>query len=111
MSGGSKAGLSVHTDHSKGHNGGRIQEKIDRTGLARCPHPFYSPDLSPCDFWSFEMAKEKMKDRKFRTIQDSLRCLTEIWNDLTFEDVQSVFREWQIRLNLVMENGGEYCFE
>jgi hypothetical protein len=43
------------------------------------------------------MTKEKMKDREFRTIQDILRHLTEIWNDLTFEDIQSVFREWQIR--------------
>jgi hypothetical protein len=57
------------------------------------------------------MAKEKMKDHKFHTVQDSLRCLTEIWNDLTFEDVRSVFREWQIRLNSVMENGGEYYSE
>jgi hypothetical protein len=37
--------------------------------------------------------------------------LTEIWNDLTFEDVQSVFREWKIRLNWVIENGGEYYSE
>jgi hypothetical protein len=57
------------------------------------------------------MAKEKMKDRKFRTVQDILRRLTEIWNDLPFEDVQSVFREWQIHLNWVMGNVGEYYFE
>jgi hypothetical protein len=56
------------------------------------------------------MAKEKMKDRDFRTVQDILRYLAELWNDLPFEDVQSVFREWQIRLNWLMENGGEcYC--
>jgi hypothetical protein len=55
--------------------------------------------LSPCEFWFFGMAKEKMKDREFRIIQDILGCLTEVWNDLTFKDVQSVFREWQVRLN------------
>jgi hypothetical protein len=52
-----------------------------------------------------------MKDRELRTIQDILRRLTEIWNDLTFEEVQSVFREWQIRLEWVLENGGECYFE
>jgi hypothetical protein len=57
------------------------------------------------------MAKEKMKGRRFRTVQDILRRLTEIWNNLTFKDVQSVFHEWQIRLNWVMENGREYYSE
>jgi hypothetical protein len=35
----------------------------------------------------------------------------EIWNSLTFEDVQSVFLEWQIHLNWIIENGGEYYSE
>jgi hypothetical protein len=39
------------------------------------------------------MAKGKMKDREFHTVQDLRRRLTEIWNDLTVEDVQSVFLE------------------
>jgi hypothetical protein len=56
------------------------------------------------------MAKENVTGREFRRVQDILRRLTEIWNDLTFEDVRSVFRERQIRLNWVMENGGEYDF-
>jgi hypothetical protein len=30
---------------------------------------------------------------------------------LTFENVSSVFSEWKIYLNWVMENGGEYYFE
>jgi histone-lysine N-methyltransferase SETMAR len=49
----------VKMDHSKSHSGGKIQEKIDRKGLVRCSHLPYSPDLSPCDFWFFGMAKEK----------------------------------------------------
>jgi hypothetical protein len=57
------------------------------------------------------MAKGKMKNREFHTIQDLRRRLTEIWNDLTFEDVQSVFLEWKIQLTWVTENGGEYSSE
>jgi hypothetical protein len=45
------------------------------------------------------------------TVQHILCRLTEIWNDLTFEDVHSVFHEWQIRLSWVTENGREYYFE
>jgi hypothetical protein len=98
-------------DHSKSYDNDKSQEKIDRKRFVRCPHPPCSPDLSLCDFWFFEMAKKQMKDREFCTVQDILRRLTEIWNDLTFEDVQSMFCEPQIRLNLVMKNGGEHHFE
>jgi hypothetical protein len=59
----------------------------------------------------FGMAKGTMRDREFQTVQDILGRLTEIWNDLIFEDVQSVFLEWQIGLNWVIENGGEYYSE
>jgi hypothetical protein len=40
-----------------------------------------------------------MKDGEFRTVQDILPRMTEIWNDITFKNIQSVFREWQLRLN------------
>jgi hypothetical protein len=53
------------------------------------------------------MAKGKMMDREFHTVQDILGRLTEIWNGLTFEDMQSAFLEWQIRLNWVIENSEE----
>jgi hypothetical protein len=50
------------------------------------------------------MAKGKMKDRTLHTVQDILGHLTEIWNDLIFEDVQSAFSVSQIRLNCVIKN-------
>jgi histone-lysine N-methyltransferase SETMAR len=40
----------VHLDHSKSHNGCKIQEKCDTKGLLCSPHRPYSLDLSPCDF-------------------------------------------------------------
>jgi histone-lysine N-methyltransferase SETMAR len=55
----------VHMDHSKGHGGGKIQEKFERKHLARAPHSAYSPDVSPCDFWFFGMAKEKCRIGNF----------------------------------------------
>jgi hypothetical protein len=97
--------------HSKSHDRGKIQEKFETKGLVPSPHPPYSLELSPCDFWFLGMAKRKMKDREFHTVQNILGHVMEIWNDLTFEDVQSVLLEWQMRLNRVIENGGYYYSE
>jgi hypothetical protein len=101
----------VHMNHSKSHDGGKSQSKFDTKGFVRSPHPPYSPDLSPCDFWFFGMATGEMKDRESHTVQDIPSQLTEIWTRLTFEDVQSVFLERKIRLNWVIENGVEYYRE
>jgi proteasome lid subunit RPN8/RPN11 len=85
--------------------------KFDMKGLVHTPHPSYSPDLSSCDFWLIGTANEKMKDRKFHTVQDIRGRLRQIRNDLTFEDIQSVFLEWKIRLNWVIGNRGAYYSE
>jgi hypothetical protein len=101
----------MRLDHSKSHDGRKIQGKFDMKRLVGPPHPPYFPNLSPCGFWFLGMAKGKMKARKFHTVQDIRGRLTQIWNGATFEDVQSVFLEWKIRLNWVIENDGEYYFE
>jgi hypothetical protein len=33
------------------------------------------------------------------------------WNDLKFDEAQSVFHNWMNRLRWVIENGGEYITE
>jgi hypothetical protein len=52
-----------------------------------------------------------MKDREFHSHDEIEEAITVAWNDLTFEDVQSVFYNWMRRLVLVIENEGEYILE
>jgi hypothetical protein len=33
------------------------------------------------------------------------------WNDLTFDEIQSVFQNWMNQLRWVIENGREYIIE
>jgi histone-lysine N-methyltransferase SETMAR len=76
--------------------------------IERLPHPAYSPDLSPCDFWLFGMLKGNMKDRAFQTVEEIFDVITLIWNGVRFEQLQSVFLNWIERLEWVISNGGEY---
>jgi hypothetical protein len=81
----------VHINNSMGHNGSKVASKFDKHHIARLPHPLYSPDLSPCDFWLFGMLKGILKDREFRSRDEIEEAITMAWNDLTFDEVQSVF--------------------
>jgi hypothetical protein len=84
----------VHIDNSMGHNRLKVVSKFDKHHIARLPHPPYSPALSPCDFWFFEMLKGILKDREFRSHDVIEGAITIAWNILMFDKVQSVFHNW-----------------
>jgi transposase len=94
-------------DNSICHNGAKITEKFGKKHIARAPHPYYSPDLSPCNFWLFGILKEKMKDRVFRSEEQNLGTITKSWNELTFEEIQRVFQNWMEHVIRVTANSGE----
>jgi hypothetical protein len=95
-------------DASMYHNGGKVSEKSAQRSIERAPHPPSSPDISPSDFWLFGILKHNMKDREFQNQQEILNAIAEIWDDLTFEDVQRGFQEWTERLTWVIGNNVEY---
>jgi transposase len=102
------AELSVHMDNSMCHKGAKITEKLEKRHIARAPHPPYSPDLSPCDFWLSGILKQKMKERVFQSKEQILAAITESWNEFTFEDIQRIFHNLMECLTWVIANSGEY---
>jgi uncharacterized protein YukE len=56
------------------------------------------------------MLKEILKDREFVSSEE-IEAIADVWNGLTFDDVQGVFRNWMSRLTEVIENGGEHIPE
>jgi hypothetical protein len=51
------------------------------------------------------MLKGILKDQKFHSYDEIEEAITMAWNDLTFDEVQSVFHNWMNRLRWVIENG------
>jgi hypothetical protein len=85
--------------------------KFGQHHIFRLPHPPYSPDISPCDFWLLGLLKEIMKDREFHSHEEIDEAITVAWNDLTFETVQSIFYDWMRRLASVIEHERESILE
>jgi hypothetical protein len=57
------------------------------------------------------MLKGILKDREFISSDEIEDVMTKVENDLTFDDVQSIFRNWMPRLAEVIENNGECIHE
>jgi hypothetical protein len=98
-------------DNSACHNGYKIIDKLAVANIARAPHPLYSPDLRPCDFWLFEFLKESMKGMELSTKDQIVETIATIWRGVTFDTLKPVLQEWMQRLNSVIENNGKHYFE
>jgi hypothetical protein len=57
------------------------------------------------------MLKGILKDRELYSHDEIEELITMAWNDLTCNEVQSVFHNWMNRLRWVIESGGEYITE
>jgi hypothetical protein len=57
------------------------------------------------------MLKGVLKNCEFNSSDEIEEAITKIWDELTFDEVQSVFHNEVIRLAWVIENEGEYIIE
>jgi CelD/BcsL family acetyltransferase involved in cellulose biosynthesis len=51
--------------------------------------------------------KQILRDREFLSSNETEDAIAQVWNDLTFDGVQSLFQEWIWRFAWVVENDGE----
>ena len=72
-------------------------------GIKTVPHPPYSPDLAPCDFWLFS----KPGGCHYETIEMK-EAMTNVIDTLTQEDFLGAFQKLLERYNKCIAAGGDY---
>ena len=60
-------GLKLFHDNAPAHCSAVVQDYLKTQGFKTLPHPAYSPDLAPCDFWLNPVIKKCLSGRKFET--------------------------------------------
>ena len=53
------------------------------------PHPSYSPDLGPCDFWLFP----KLRGYRYETIEEMKEAVMKVIDMLTQGDFYEAFQK------------------
>jgi histone-lysine N-methyltransferase SETMAR len=90
--GGSK--LVVHIGNTPAHNSRMTQNLCGHNPLKRLPHPPYSPDIYPSDFYLFEKAKSALIGREVPDEIDLLTEVTETLSGMSDAELQRIFRSW-----------------
>ena len=73
-------------------------------GIKIVPHPPYSPDLGPCDFWLFP----KLRGCRYETIEEMKEAVTKVIDMLTQEDVHGDFQRLLEQYNKCIATGRDY---
>ena len=73
-------------------------------GIKTVPHPSYSPDLAPCDFWLIP----KLSGCRYETIQEMKVAVTKVIDTFTQEDIHGTFQKSLEGLNKCIASGGDY---
>ena len=75
-------------------------------GINTVPQPPYSPDLAPCDFWSFP---KLTGCRRYEAIEEMKEAVTRVIDTLTQEDFHVAFQQKLLeRYNKSISAGGDY---
>ena len=98
----------LHCDNAGPHNSARSQALTNDHGFLRIPHPPYSPDLAPSDFYLFGNLKRQLENQEFVAPEDLLRRIVQILEAIPKQELMDVFTTWVERVRWVIANNGAY---
>ena len=86
------------------HNSILVTDCMTMIGIKTVPHPPYSPDLAPCDFWLFP----KLRGCRYETIEEMKEAVTKVIDRVTQEDFHGAFQKLLEQYNKCIAAGGDY---
>ncbi len=72
------------------------------------PHPQYSPDLSPCDFWAFPVLKAKIRGHRFNNLDDVKTTVRRTLRSIPVSEFQDCFDKLLTRYKKCISADGHY---
>lgn len=102
------AGWFLHHDNARPHVCGHTREFLARRGIQVVPHPPYSPDLAPADFWLFPHVKINIAGRRFDTFQELKNAWEGVTTPMAAHLYAEAFNSWLVRWQRCIEKGGDY---
>jgi histone-lysine N-methyltransferase SETMAR len=96
--GGSDRRLHVHANNARPNTAKKVAKFLACNGMKRAPHPLYSPDLAPCEFYLFRYIKSRLAGASFKDPDQLLQAIDVIFQSVEKATLERVFRERMDRL-------------
>jgi transposase len=72
-----------------------IREFLAKHGIPVVPHPPYSPDLAPCDFFLFPRLKSTLKGKRFQNVAEIQLSTTRQLKAIPKQAYQTWIEKWK----------------
>ena len=92
-----------HQDNAPVHKSILVTDYLSKMGIKTVPHPPYSLDLAPCDFWLLPKLRGC-----YETTEETKETVTKVIDMLTQEDFHGTFQKLLERFNKYIAAGGDY---
>ena len=86
----------------------QVRSNMTDNNMTVVPHPPYSPDLAPSDFFLFPKLKMKLNGLRFQTLEEIHTESQAVLNTLRENDFQECFKNWQYRWDRCQASEGDY---
>jgi histone-lysine N-methyltransferase SETMAR len=84
------------------------RESIKANDLSLLPHPPFSPDLVPSDFYLFGYIKTELRASHGRTQEDLFANVDHILRGFSSDELRRVYLEWMEGLEHAISAKGDY---
>ncbi|MCU7801502.1 MAG: transposase [gamma proteobacterium symbiont of Lucinoma myriamae] len=101
-------GICLLHDNAAAHKSQVVQQFLEEEKVVQLPHPPYSPDLSPCDFFLFPRLKKMLSGRGYTTKSSLGSAIFQFLQSIPVADYAAAFRQWISRLEKCVSVNGEY---
>ena len=95
-------------ENARPHTALSVSRFLTKHKVTVLPHPPYSPDRSPCDFFCFHVWKKRLKGRRHENIEAIQAAVTMELTGIQKEAFTSCFQDLQKRWQQCIDCGGNY---
>lgn len=98
----------LHHDNAPAHTAIRTVDFLASKGARLLPHPPYSPDLAPADFFLFGYVKESLRGQQFSSAERALEAYEDAIRAIKRETWNAASQNWFKRMNTCIHAHGNY---
>jgi hypothetical protein len=95
-------------DNAPPHTAKLSAQYFNENHMKSAPHPSYSPDLAPSDFYLFGYVKRRIAGLSFEDADRLCAAIEDLLEGIEKATLQAVFLEWMDRLRKCIATNGEY---
>lgn len=98
----------LHHDNAPCHTALLVREFLANHRVATLPHPPYSPDIAPADFFLFPRLKRDLKGNRFSSVENIQGAVTASLKGISEREFQKAYEQWESRYTRCVEAQGCY---